>query len=193
MYRQPTMKPLVLMEAVWPNAGLWRSILMMLVGSWLVALLAQIQIPIGTVPITGQTLGVLLVGMTLGSRRGACSLLLYLAQGAAGLPFFSAGGGPVRLLGPTGGYLVGFVLAAYVVGALSERGWDRNAAQTAQAMVIGNLVIYACGLAWLAHFVPADSLFQTGLAPFLLGDALKIGAAMLALPAAWRWIDHKTH
>lgn len=193
MYRQPTMKPMVLMEAVWPGAGVWRSLLMMLAGSWMIALLAQIQIPIGPVPITGQTLGVLLVGMVLGSRRGALSLLLYLTQGAAGLPFFSAGGGPLRLLGPTGGYLIGFVLAAYVVGALSERGWDRQPTPTALAMVIGNLVIYACGLLWLARFVPGEALLQAGLMPFLLGDALKIGVAMLVLPAVWRWIDHKTH
>jgi biotin transporter BioY len=185
------MKPMLLTEALWPGAGAWRSVLMMLAGSWLVAVLAQLQIPIGPVPITGQTLGVLLVGMTLGSRKGALSLLLYLAQGAAGMPFFSAGGGSLRLLGPTGGYLFGFVLAAYVIGVLSERGWDRGAVKTALAMAVGNLVIYASGLIWLARFVPAEALLQTGLMPFLLGDALKIVIAMLVLPATWRWIEQK--
>jgi biotin transporter BioY len=192
MQRENVIREAVLIDWVWPNAGLWRSAALMLVGSWLVALLAQVHIVIGPVPITGQTLGVLLVGMLLGGRKGAGSLLLYLAQGAAGLPFFSAGGGPLRLLGPTGGYLVGFVLAAFLVGSLSQRGWDRQPWKTALAMMMGNLAIYACGLLWLARFVPSGSLMQTGLLPFLAGDALKIGLAMLALPAAWRYLDQPT-
>lgn len=190
MFRQRTMNGLVLVDAVWPGAGARRSVMLMLVGSWLVALLARVQIPVSPVPITGQTLGVLLVGMLLGSRRGAASMLLYLVQGAAGLPFFSAGGGPMRLLGPTGGYLFGFILAAAVVGALSERGWDRQTWRTAAAMLVGNLAIYVCGLLWLARFVPGEALLGTGLLPFLLGDALKIGLAMMVLPAAWRWVGH---
>jgi biotin transporter BioY len=190
VFRQRAMNEMVFVDAVVPGAGTWRSVVLMLAGSWMVALLAQVQIAIGLVPITGQTLGVLVVGMLLGSRRGAASLVMYLVQGAAGLPFFSAGGGPLRFLGPTGGYLVGFALAAFVVGALSERGWDRQVWRTAAAMVLGNLVIYACGLLWLARFVPGDALLGTGLVPFLLGDALKIGVAMLILPAAWRLVGH---
>lgn len=186
MYRERILTQAVLADRIWPGAGVWRSVTLMLAGSWLVALLALVQIPIGPVPITGQTLGVLLVGMLLGSRKGAASLLLYLAQGAAGLPFFSAGGGPLRLVGPTGGYLLGFMMAAFLVGALSQRGWDRSAWKTALAMAVGNLVIYVCGLMWLARFVPAESLIEIGLLPFLLGDAVKIGLAVMLLPTAWR-------
>lgn len=191
MYRQESFNARVMADLVLPGTGLKRSTLLVLMGSWLVALLARLQIPIGPVPITGQTLGVLLVGMLLGSRRGAISLMLYLTQGALGLPFFSAGGGPLRLVGPTGGYLLGFVLAAFMVGLLSERGWDRKVWKTALAMTIGNIVIYLPGLLWLSRFVPGDSLLVTGLLPFLPGDAFKIVLAMLILPSAWRWFERE--
>jgi biotin transport system substrate-specific component len=189
VYREKVVPEVVLVDIIWPGAGLWRSITLILAGSWLVAFLAQVQIPVGPVPMTGQTLGVLLIGVLLGSRKGAASMLMYLAQGAAGLPFFSAGGGALRLLGPTGGYLAGFVLAAFLVGTLSERGWDHQAWKTALAMVIGNLAIYICGLLWLARFVPVESLLRVGLLPFLLGDAFKIGLSMLLLPSAWHLIN----
>ncbi|MFB0516100.1 MAG: biotin transporter BioY, partial [Candidatus Neomarinimicrobiota bacterium] len=127
-------------------------------GSFLVALSAQaaFRLPFSPVPITGQTLAVLLVGALLGSVRGAVSLLLYLAEGIAGLPVFAAGGaGVAYFLGPTGGYLVGFVFAAALTGLLAERGWDRRVGSTLIAMLIGTVAIYAAGLAWLAVYVRA--------------------------------------
>ena len=185
---------LTLAQSWWPRVDLQSNAVRLVLGSVLVAVCAQINIPLQPVPITGQTLGVLLAGAVLGSRLGALSLAAYLAEGLAGLPVFAGGtnawtptrtpGVPV-ILGPTAGYLVGFVAAAYVVGWLAERGWDRRVLTAALAMVVGNLVIYALGLAGLARFVPAGSLLPFGLLPFLPGDALKIALAAAVLPGAW--------
>jgi biotin transport system substrate-specific component len=161
-------------------------------GSLVMALCAQIAIGY-PVPITGQTFAVLMIGALLGSRRGALCVLTYLAEGLAGLPVFAQGrAGLADLLGPTGGYLVGFVFAAYVVGALSDRTWDRRVSTTIAAMILGSLVIYACGLAWLlclAH-VFAKSLgggvLAVGLYPFLIGDLLKVALAAVLLPGGWK-------
>lgn len=172
------------------RSALLYDIGLVLAGSLFIALSAQIAIslPFSPVPITGQTLAVLLVGALLGSRRGSLAVLAYIAEGLAGLPVFAGGAaGPARLLGPTGGYLVGFVVAAYLVGALAERGWDRRVATTAAAMVLGNLVIYAVGVLWLAPFVGGLSKAVTlGAVPFIPGDVLKIGAAALLLPGGWK-------
>ena len=156
-----------------------------------VAIALCTQIAIGyPVPITGQTFAVLMVGVLLGSRRGAVCVLTYLAAGMAGLPVFSYGkAGLAAMLGPTGGYLLGFVAAAYVVGRLAERGWDRHAATTVLAMVLGNLAIYACGLIWLSFFAGAlggRGVLAVGLYPFLLGDLLRIALAAMLLPSGWR-------
>jgi biotin transport system substrate-specific component len=170
-------------EAVWPQAGLIREIVLVLVGSWLVALTAQIAVPLWPVPITGQTFGALLVGALLGKKRGATSLLVYLGQGAVGFPVFAGGtAGIARLAGPTGGYLVGLVVVAWVVGWLSERGWDRRFATAVAAMLIGNVSIYVFGLPWLANFVGWGAVLRVGLIPFIVGDVLKIVLAGLALP-----------
>jgi len=179
-------------EVVWPRIDWKREIILILVSSWLVALTAQLIIPLQPVPITGQTFGVLLVGALLGSKRGAFALLIYLAQGAVGLPVFAGGAsGVARFVGPTGGYLVGFVLAGFVVGWLSERGWDRRFTTTALAMLIGNAVIYACGLPRLAAFVGWEAVLKAGLFPFVAGDLLKILLAAVALPRAWAWVNNR--
>lgn len=162
---------------------------MVLGGSLFTALMAQVAIPLPftPVPITGQTLAVLLVGAALGARRGALSMAAYLAEGLAGLPVFAGGtAGIGRLLGPTGGYLVGFVVAAYVVGWLAERGWDRRPLTAALAMAVGNGVIYVFGLAWLARFVGLAHVLPMGLFPFIPGDLLKVLLAAALLPSAWR-------
>jgi biotin transport system substrate-specific component len=152
----------------------------------LIALLAQLEIPLQPVPITGQTFGVLLVGALLGSRLGAVTVLTYLAWGAIGLPVFAGGNsGLARLVGPTGGYLVGFLGAAFLVGRLSERGWDRRVLTTAVAMLLGTILIYLPGIAWLSRFVGWDRVLELGLAPFVIGDLLKVALAALALPIAW--------
>jgi len=181
-----------LAQVFWRPLTLWRDAVVVLVGSWLVALVAQMSIPLEPVPITGQTFGVLLVGAALGFRRGALALGAYLVQGAIGLPFFAGGAsGIARLFGPTGGYLIGFVFAAALVGALAERSWDRRFLSTLAAMALGNLVIYLFGLPWLAWFVGWEKVAALGLIPFLPGDALKMLLAAITLPALWAWVGKR--
>lgn len=164
---------------------------LVLAGSLAVAVSAQLQyvLPFTPVPITGQTLAVLLVGASLGSRRGALAMAAYLAEGAAGLPVFAGGGlGLAWLLGPTAGYLWSLPLAAWIVGLLAERGWDRSFFRAACAMLAGNAVIYLVALPWLAVFVAPQRILAAGMLPFLVGDLVKIGIATAALPAAWSLI-----
>jgi biotin transporter BioY len=183
-------KTLTIMDAIFPRATLVRDLLLILGFGAVTALSAQIAFYIGPVPITGQTFAVLLAGALLGSRRGALSQLTYLAAGAMGAPIFAGWmGGPAVLLGPTGGYLVGFVAAAFVVGFLAERGWDRRIWSMALAMFIGNIVIYIFGLPWLARFVPESSVLSVGLYPFIPGDALKLVLAAVALPSGWALVN----
>ena len=164
--------------------------LLILGGSLFIAGAAQIAIPLlpfSPVPITGQTFAVLLMGAALGSKRGALCVLTYLTQGAAGLPVFTgAGAGIATLAGPTGGYLVGFMFAAYLTGWLAERGWDRRLQTNFLAMVLGNLVIYTFGLAWLGVLVGYDKVLTLGLWPFIPGDLLKLAIATGLLPFAWK-------
>lgn len=164
---------------------------MLVVGfSLFVALSAQVSFPLpGTpVPVSGQTLGVLLAGVLLGATRGALALGLYLLEGALGLPFFAEGkaGVATLLVAPSAGYLWSFPIAAALVGWLAERGWDRRPGTTLLAMALGSIVIYAGGIAWLSRFVGAENAIRMGMLPFLPGDLLKIGLATGLLPAAWR-------
>ncbi len=181
----------VMIEAVWIRSGVGREVALILGGSLLIALSAQLQInlPFSPVPITGQTFAVLLLGALYGSRRGPATVVTYLALGAIGLPVFAGGAfGVARLVGPTAGYLVGFIVAAFVVGLLSERGWDRKPWSTAASMIIGNGIIYLAGVLWLSRFVGWQAVLSTGFLPFLAGDALKIALATVMLPAGWKLI-----
>jgi len=165
-----------------------RDLGLVLSGSLLVAGLAQIRIPLPftPVPITGQTFAVLLVGAALGARLGAFSLGLYLVEGLVGLPVFAGGaGGVAALLGPTGGYLAGFLAAAYVVGLLAERGGDRRFRTALPIFLAGEAIIYLFGVPWLGLYIGFQKALAAGLYPFLIGDAVKLVAAALALPAAW--------
>lgn len=180
----PRQAPLI--AAVWPNSGFWYETILIVAGSLLIALSAQIAVYIGPVPITGQTFGVLLVAAVLG-RRSVFSVLLYLGQGVVGLPVFAGGvAGPVAFLGPTAGYLIGFIPAAYVVGWLCERGMDRRFVTATAAMIIGNLIIYTFGIIWLSTYTGWERVFSAGLLPFIPGDLLKIGLAAVLLPSAWK-------
>ena len=176
-----------------PRATSWlRDLFLIVLGSLFVAALAQVQIPLPftPVPITGQTFGVLLVGAALGSKRGAASLGLYLAEGAFGLPFFAGGAHGLSIVtGATGGYLLGFIAAAYVIGMLAERGLERNVGASFIPFLTGTIIIYVCGVIWLAIFLGSFSqALEFGLLPFLIGDALKLIAAALVLPAAWKLV-----
>ena len=171
---------------------------LLLVGGFSVftALCAQVSfhIPITPVPITLQTLAVLLTGAALGSRRGALAMLLYLAEGAARLPVFAGGtGGFVHLIGFTGGYLWSYPFAALVTGLLCERRLDRRLLTSALAMLPGTLVIYAFGVPWLAVSLHLNLLtaFMLGMVPFIPGDLIKLVIAAALLPVAWsivRWV-----
>lgn len=167
---------------------------LIVLGSLLVAAAAQLTIHLRFVPITMQTLAVLLVGATLGSLRGGTAIALYLAEGAAGLPFFAEGKSGVDFLilrdplHATGGYLWGFLLAAVLVGFLAERGWDRNLGSALGAMFLGNVAIYLVGLPWLAEAIGTsiEGALPFGLYPFIIGDTIKLLLAAGALPVAWR-------
>jgi biotin transport system substrate-specific component len=156
--------------------------------SLLTALSAQIVIPLGPIPITGQTFAVLLTGALLGSRLGAMAMIVYLVEGAGGLPFFSGGtGGLLHLMGPTGGYLVAFPAAAFITGAFAEHGWDRRFLTAAAAMAIGSVLIMLSGWAWfsvLMHTSPMLTLFATVIR-FIPGDIVKITLAAAVLPSGW--------
>jgi biotin transport system substrate-specific component len=178
-----------LYDAIFPSRGVLIDGAVVLGAAFFIALCAQVAlwVPFSPVPITGQTFGVLLVGALLGGRRGALSVLVYVAEGAAGLPVFAGGGsGLAWLAGPTGGYLLGFVVAAWVVGRLCEQAWSRRVAGAALVMLAGNAVIYLFGLLWLARFVGIDKVLVLGLVPFVPGDLLKIALAVPALPLGWK-------
>jgi len=168
-----------------------RSVALAVVGTLLLTIAAKIQVPFYPVPMTMQTFVVLTLGMAYGWRLGGATLILYLAEGAAGLPVFAGtpekGIGIVYMLGGTGGYLVGFVLAAAVCGWLAERGWDRNVATTALAMLAGNVLIYVPGLLRLGILYGWDKpILEWGLTPFILGDLTKLALAAAVLPFAWK-------
>ena len=164
------------------------------------ALAAQITIPLGftPVPITGQTFAVLLAGGVLGANRGAMSMGLYVALGAIGLPFYAEGtGGWTAATGATAGYLIGFIVAAFVVGKMAEHGQDRKLSTSIPAFLAGTLIIYGIGAGWLAYDLGLPltgaagepSAISLGVAPFLVGDVLKALLAGVMLPAAWRFIE----
>lgn len=166
---------------------------LVILGSLLMGLVAQlsIKLPFTPVPVTGQTLGVLVIGGALGSVRGALSMLLYLVWGAVGLPFFAEGRSGIELLAlssATGGYLWGFVVAGYTVGLLAERKWDRGIGSSLGAMLVGEVIIFAFGVAWLSQALelPLQDTLEAGLYPFVVGDVIKLAIAAGVLPAAWR-------
>jgi biotin transport system substrate-specific component len=169
-----------------------RHIGLIAVGALLIFATAQIAIPIpgSPVPITGQTFGVLLVGGALGFRRGLMSVGLYVLIGLIGLPFFAEGkGGVGTILGATGGYLVGFVVAGSLVGRLAELGWDRRLGGALAMMIAGSIVIYAIGMPWLKVVtgMSVDAAIANGLTPFVAWDAAKLAVAAAIFPTAW-WL-----
>jgi biotin transport system substrate-specific component len=175
------------------NARLAVDIALVVGGSLFVALLAQvtIRLPFTPVPITGQTLGVLVVGTAYGWRLAGLTMLLYLAEIAVGLPFAAEGRSGFEILTlvtASGGYLWGFLLAAVLCGWLANRGWDRDLRSSVTVMLLGSIVIYAVGVPWLAASIDVQLLeaFELGLYPFVVGDLLKLLVAAGLLPLGWR-------
>ncbi|MET9500762.1 biotin transporter BioY [Streptomyces sp. NPDC006259] len=167
-----------------------RDVALVLGGAALTGLAAQIAVPVpgSPVPVTGQTFAALLVGTTLGARRGFLSLALYALVGVAGVPWFAEGGSGAAAV--SFGYVLGMILASTVVGALARRGADRSVLRMAGAMLVGEAVVYAIGVPYLAYAadLSASAAIAAGLTPFLVGDALKAALAMGLLPTAWKLV-----
>ena len=172
-----------------------RSVSLAVVFSLLTALAAQIVIPIGPVPITAQTFAVLLTGALLGSRLGAMAMIIYLAEGAVGLPFFYGGSGGIgHLFGQTGGYLIAFPAAAFITGAFAENGWDKRFLTAVAAMAVGSSVILFAGWVWFAALTNTSLpvAFKLSMAPMhIVGDVIKILAAAAVLPTGWAVLKRK--
>lgn len=185
-----------LARALWPTGSLARNVVLAVLGSALLWASAKVQVPFWPVPMTMQTFVVLVLGAAYGARLGAATVALYLAQGAAGLPVFAAGGGIAYFAGPTAGYLFGFLVAAALVGRLAERGWDRSALTTLVAMLLGTLVIFTLGAGWLSIFLAGAknldasaamaAAWSAGVVTFLPAEAFKIALAATLLPLIWK-------
>lgn len=194
-----------LIDTLWPSSAdsntasntLMRNAVLALVGTLFLTLAAKIQVPLWPVPMTLGTLAVLMLGMAYGWRLAGATLMLYMAEGAIGLPVFAGtpekGIGLAYMMGGTGGYLIGYVLAAMSVGWLAEKGWDRTILGTVLAMLIGNALIYIPGVVWLGALLGWDKpILEWGFTPFILGDVIKLGLAMFLMPMAWHFLGKRS-
>ena len=180
-----------LASRVWPASGsLLKQALLAVLGSLFIAICAQITIPLPLVPITMQTFAVLAVGAAFGLRLGLATLILYLIEGGVGLPVFAEFKNASGVIF-TWGYLIGFVLAAGLVGWFAERGYDRRVLSMFGVMVLGSALVYVPGLLWLAQYTGYDKVLDLGLYPFIWGDLLKAALAAVAFPAAWAYLSSK--
>lgn len=171
------------------------NVLLAVVGSLSIAACAQVAIPLPftPVPITGQTFMVLLIGIIYGSRLGAATVALYLAEGALGLPFFASGSSGMSVFaGSTAGYLVGFVVASYVVGLLAEHKWDRKVFTAAAAMFLSSFIVLSFGTLWLSAFIGIKQAFLFGFLPFIPGDIIKTVLAASILPLGWKYLGKRS-
>lgn len=186
----------VLAEAFGPRTGAalrLKQVVLVLLGIAVLVISAKIRVPMWPVPITMGTFAVLSVGAAYGARLGLVTILGYLAIGALGFDVFAGSSaetsGLTYMMGGTGGYLLGYVLATVALGALAARGWDRSVGRMALALVIGNALIYVPGLLWLGQLYGWDKpILEWGLTPFLIGDAIKLGLAAMLLPALWKLV-----
>lgn len=184
---------------VWParpgeTVGSLRAFVLIALGTALMALSAKVSLPLPHVPMTLQTLVVLMIGAAYGWRLGSATMIAYLAEGAMGLPVFAGPvGGIAPLVGPTAGYLYGFVLAALVIGWFAERGWDRNVILLFAAMAIGHVVIFVAGFSWLAYGIGfgADKAWLVGVAPFMAASVIKNALGAALVPAARRIVGRR--
>ncbi len=183
-----------LADRVWssgPANSLTRGLILPVAGSIFIAVCARIQVPMWPVPMTMLTFAVLFVSLVYGPRLALATVSLYLVQGIAGLPVFAAGSGIAYLMGPTGGYLLACLPAAFVVGMLAQRGWGSRALRVFVAMLAGSAIFYLVGASWLASFVGPEKAIAAGIMPFLIGDAVKAMLAAALLPAAWALLPRK--
>ena len=188
-----------LASAVWPaeSQNRLRNVVLAVVATILLAISAKVKVPFWPVPMTMQLFVVLAIGLAFGCKLAIGTLLLYMAEGAVGLPVFAGtpekGIGMAYMIGPTGGYILGFLLAAGIVGWFADRGWDRSIVKSLVACLIGIALIYIPGLLWLGAIVGWDKpVLAWGFTPFIAGDLLKAGLAALAIPAAWRFATNRS-
>ena len=184
----------LLRTAVVPRSTAMSNALFIFGGAIFLSMLAQIAIPVpgSPVPVTGQTFGVLLLATSYGATLALSTFSLYLLAGIAGAPVFANyGHGLDRLIGPTGGYLIGMFLASFVLGKLAGRKWDKKIFSAVITMLIGDVIIFAIGLFWLQNFTGNDWAwtFNAGLAPFVIGELLKISIAGISMPLLWRAVQ----
>jgi biotin transport system substrate-specific component len=165
------------------------KIMFLVLGVAILSLSAHFKVPFYPVPMTLQTLVVLLIGMSYGPHLGGATILSYLLLGGLGAPVFSGGAGFAYLIGPTGGYLTGFFVAVTVLGFLAERGMGKSWITSGALAVIGTVIIYALGLSWLTSIIGYEKAIQFGLVPFVFGDCLKIVIVTLSIPLAWKLLD----
>ena len=179
---------MTLAEKLWSGATttLLKQAALVIAGSLLLAAAAHVKVPFWPVPMTMQTFVVLMIGATYGRNLALTTVAAYLMEGTIGLPFFAAGGGLATLVGPTAGYLFGFLIAAGLVGHLANRGMGRSIASAMPTFILGDIVIFLRGVAWLTTIVGVESAITGGLVPFLLAEVLKIALACALLPWAWK-------
>jgi biotin transport system substrate-specific component len=188
-----------LAAVVWPDRadgffGVLRGAVLIALGTALLTLSAKVNLPLPYVPMTLQTLAVLVLGAAYGGRLGAATVIAYLAEGAIGLPVFAGPvGGLAPFVGPTGGYLLGFIAAAFITGRLSERGWDRSVPLLFVAMGIGHIIMLGCGFAWLAFGMKLgfERAWLVGIAPFIAASVIKNALGAALVPATRRMLDRR--
>jgi biotin transport system substrate-specific component len=186
---------------IWPSASsrVARNVAIVVLGVALLWVSAKVKVPFWPVPMTLQTFAVMALAAAYGARLGTFTVIAYLAAGAAGLPVFTNTppdiAGPAYFLGTTGGFLIGFIVAAFIVGHAADRNWDRSVPKLLGAMLVADLAVFTLGLAWLGIAAPSLGyswgLLEEGLFKFVLGDLLKVLIAALAVPAAWQLLDRR--
>jgi biotin transport system substrate-specific component len=175
-----------LLSTLWPKSQALHKAALVVLGVVILTLASKVQVPFWPVPMTLQTLAVLMIAATAGARLGTATVLAWLALGAVGAPVFASGGGLAYMMGPTGGYLAGFLVAAFVVGQLADRGYGRTLASALVMLLAGEVVIYALGLAWLSAFTGAEKAIAVGLVPFIPAEILKLALGTALLTAVWK-------
>ena len=160
-----------------------------IIGSFLLIVSAKVQLPFYPVPMTMQTLVVLLIGMTYGPYLAAVTISLYIIQGVMGFPVFAGGGGIAYIVGPTGGYIIGFLISATFLGLLANRGWGKTWKTSAISMIAGVFIIFLSGISWLSVYIGFENAILKGFIPFIYADCLKIIIASFVMPTAWSFVD----
>ncbi len=175
-----------LLSTVWPSSALLHKAAAVALGVALLTLASKVQVPFWPVPMTLQTLAVLMIGATAGARLGGVTVLAWLGLGAVGVPVFATGAGLAYMAGATGGYLAGFLLAAVIVGYLADKGYGRTVASALLILLVGEAVIFALGTGWLSMIIGAEKAVAAGLMPFIPAEILKVALGTAILTAAWK-------